>query len=158
MESGPRHLTTRTILIVCIDELVFQREGGIQGKISGRWTSKTSEEPLYGASGAYPSLARPSVGPVSTSAVQACPDQLRKTASACAGLAAKWRIMLAMGCRGECLRRRSKTGGQAFHAHAESNRGSHYQAHFILDKTRVLQPRKLCFNHRAAGRTHRPSP
>ncbi len=55
---GPRHLITRTILAVCIDELVFHREGGIQGKISGRWASKTSEGPLYGAFGAYPSLAR----------------------------------------------------------------------------------------------------
>ena len=36
----------------------FSREGGIQGKMSGRWASKTSEGPLYGAFGAYPSLAR----------------------------------------------------------------------------------------------------
>ena len=55
---GPRYLIICTILMVYIGEFVFHHEGGVRGKISGRWASKNSEGPLYGAFGAYPSLAR----------------------------------------------------------------------------------------------------
>ena len=88
---SPGHTLTRLIL-----DLGVVRFPGLKRDIRSIGLQKAAEwrsAMIIGHAGAWPIT----VGPDDD---LGRPCQRRKTASACAGWAAKWRIMLAMDCRG----------------------------------------------------------
>ena len=88
---SPSHTLTSLIL-----DLGVVRFPGLKRDIRSIGLQKAAEwrfAMIIGHAGAWPITIGPDDGP-------GLRYQRRKTASACAGWAAKWRIMLAMDCRG----------------------------------------------------------
>ena len=97
--SGRRHLNRLSpghTLTSLIQDLGVVRFPGLKRDIRSIGLQKAAEwrfAMIIGHAGAWPITIGPDDGP-------GLRYQRRKTASACAGWAAKWRIMLAMDCRG----------------------------------------------------------
>ena len=99
LEAGRRHLNRLSpghTLTSLIQGLGVVRFPGLKRDIRSIGLQKAAEwrfAMIIGHAGAWPITIGPDDGP-------GLRYQRRKTASACAGWAAKWRIMLAMDCRG----------------------------------------------------------
>ena len=97
--TGRRHLNRLSpghTLTSLIQDLGVVRFRGLKRDIRSIGLQKAAEwqfAMVIGHTGAWPITIGPDDGP-------GLRYQRRKTASACAGWAAKWRIMLAMDCRG----------------------------------------------------------